>query len=407
MKNLILITSEFPYYSGEPFLLNELPYLSKAFKQIYLFSINGSKKDAQTREVPINVQVYPLEDIKSNVKYIFNIAVGCTPSSKELKIKAQSIKHVLVSLYTRGRSQRIAKRIYQIIRNEKLDVKDTTVYSFWFAYQAVAGWLLADMLKNDGSCVYTVARAHGYDLYWERASGGFLPFQDVSLRKLDKCFPCSDYGTKYLLEKYPWAESVIQTARLGTKDHGLNPYNGEKTLVTCCNLEPLKRMSLFAKAFCKLAKKDKSLKWICIGSGEQESQIIEIIKKAGLEKQVIMTGRLSNDKVMDIYKTQGIMFFCNVSTSEGIPVSIMEAQSFGIPVIATDVGGTNELVNNRNGLLIDADMTYDTLYMHLKHSFELSQEMYNTMRRTSRETYEVVSSDCNNYSKWCECLMGR
>ena len=41
--------------------------------------------------------------------------------------------------------------------------------------------------------------------------------------------------------------------------------------------------------------------------------------------------------------------FLTVSANEGIPVSIMEAQSFGIPVIATDVGGISEIVNNVNG----------------------------------------------------------
>ena len=47
--------------------------------------------------------------------------------------------------------------------------------------------------------------------------------------------------------------------------------------------------------------------------------------------------------------------FINVSSTEGIPVSIMEAMSFGIPVIATAVGGTPEIVNNENGYLLSKD----------------------------------------------------
>ena len=42
----------------------------------------------------------------------------------------------------------------------------------------------------------------------------------------------------------------------------------------------------------------------------------------------------------------------NTSSSEGLPVSIMEAMSFGIPIIATNVGGTSELVTDKTGILI-------------------------------------------------------
>lgn len=41
-----------------------------------------------------------------------------------------------------------------------------------------------------------------------------------------------------------------------------------------------------------------------------------------------------------------------MSSSEGIPVSIMEATSFGIPTVALNVGGVGEIVNERNGMLL-------------------------------------------------------
>lgn len=48
-----------------------------------------------------------------------------------------------------------------------------------------------------------------------------------------------------------------------------------------------------------------------------------------------------------------------MSDSEGIPVSIMEAMSFGIPVIARNVGGMSEIVNEENGLLLENDDAED------------------------------------------------
>ena len=47
--------------------------------------------------------------------------------------------------------------------------------------------------------------------------------------------------------------------------------------------------------------------------------------------------------------------FINLSDSEGIPVTIMDAFSVGIPVIARDVGGISEIVSNQNGVLLSSN----------------------------------------------------
>lgn len=49
-------------------------------------------------------------------------------------------------------------------------------------------------------------------------------------------------------------------------------------------------------------------------------------------------GYIANKDLLDWYKTNKPSIFINVSSSEGVPVSIMESMSCGIPTIATDVG---------------------------------------------------------------------
>jgi len=49
---------------------------------------------------------------------------------------------------------------------------------------------------------------------------------------------------------------------------------------------------------------------------------------------------LPHNDVLNYYASNPVDVFINTSSSEGLPVSIMEAMSFGIPVIATNVGGT-------------------------------------------------------------------
>ena len=55
---------------------------------------------------------------------------------------------------------------------------------------------------------------------------------------------------------------------------------------------------------------------------------------------VKIMGRMKNKDIYSLYEKEKPDLFINLSSSEGIPVSIMEAMSFGIPVISTDVGGT-------------------------------------------------------------------
>jgi len=56
---------------------------------------------------------------------------------------------------------------------------------------------------------------------------------------------------------------------------------------------------------------------------------------------------------MKYYENNGVDLFINLSDIEGIPVSVMEAMSYGIPSIARDVGGISELViNGLNGILL-------------------------------------------------------
>ena len=70
---------------------------------------------------------------------------------------------------------------------------------------------------------------------------------------------------------------------------------------------------------------------------------------------MVIYGAFSNREVFDFYKSHPVDFLINVSNNEGIPVSIMEAHSFSIPVVATNVGGTSEIVNEENGILLPAD----------------------------------------------------
>ena len=86
------------------------------------------------------------------------------------------------------------------------------------------------------------------------------------------------------------------------------------------------------------------------GSGEEFGLIRQLIKSNKLEQQIVLHGADSNarDKLVD--------GFCYISTSrwEGLPISLLEAMAVGLPVLASNVVGNNDvIIDGANGLLFD------------------------------------------------------
>lgn len=404
-KTCILITCDYPYDTGETFIENEMPFLSRSFEKIYIFPINAHEGDKQTRVPPRNAEIHPVGCIHSTMRIPFYAGKGLFCKNKELKIRSGSLKRDVVNLYARGRSEFIKDYIVKVIREEKIDCNCATVYSYWFTDQAIAAWKLKEELSKIFRSIKAVCRAHGYDLYWERNTAGYLPYQELSLAKLDGVYPCSDNGTDYLVRKYPRFEDKVHTARLGTLDFGVAPVPEKKVFVTCCSLKQFKRISMFAEAFCKVIQVYKDCCWYCIGDGEEFEAIKNIVEKYNAHTNVKMTGRLSNKDVLKFYKSVPVSYFVNVSTTEGVPVSIMEAMSYGIPAIATNVGGTSELVNESNGVIIDPNINSDDLLKVIKMELQINEQVYQQKRRNARKTWEQLSSAEKNYTEWCEMLI--
>jgi glycosyltransferase involved in cell wall biosynthesis len=79
-----------------------------------------------------------------------------------------------------------------------------------------------------------------------------------------------------------------------------------------------------------------------------------------------MKGNVSNDDVLAFYKRYHVDLFVSLSESEGIPVSMMEAISFGIPVLACDLNGIPEIVNDITGKLIPVHAGIDEILLEVE-----------------------------------------
>jgi len=90
---------------------------------------------------------------------------------------------------------------------------------------------------------------------------------------------------------------------------------------------------------------------VIIGDGPRKQELEALVRKRNLNDRIFFTGQISRDEVL-WYLDHADLFVLN-STYEGLPHIVLEAFAANTPVIATDTGGTGELVRDGyNGLLI-------------------------------------------------------
>jgi len=387
-KTLILFTTAYPYQGGEQFLETEIEYLANHFDKIIIIP---AKNNNTLRKVPDNVYIDNFvaganksyfNRIKSTISRDFfnNITVDLS-SNRYLAIHMFYIK-------------KYKQWIRHFLKTEELD--KCLFYTYWFSASTTA----LSLVKNDVPTLKFVTRVHGGDLYENLHGFKEFPTRKKVIKNINKIFTISDNGKSHLELKYPIPKNKITTSRLGIKPHGFlstASVDGKLRIVSCSSLIPVKRVHLIVEALEYLNGNDVEIIWTHIGDGKLR-QAIEDQAKRTLGKNIAYNflGVLPNNEVYAFYRDNPVDLFLNVSSSEGVPVSIMEAQSFSIPVIATDVGGNSEIVNDNNGSLLSASPSAKEIAKVLLYCYH-NKENWNIKRKKSFDNWKHKYNANNNY----------
>jgi glycosyltransferase involved in cell wall biosynthesis len=105
------------------------------------------------------------------------------------------------------------------------------------------------------------------------------------------------------------------------------------------------------EAYVLLAKQDRSVDLFFIGSGDQLNVLKGIVVENALENTVHFLGPISHSLLGNWINSSDILAL--PSMNEGVPNVILEAQSCGTPVVATNVGGIPEIVSATTGMLLE------------------------------------------------------
>ena len=113
-------------------------------------------------------------------------------------------------------------------------------------------------------------------------------------------------------------------------------------LLSLRSWEPVYGVDVVASGFVRAAQQIPELRLALLGSGSQARTIHEILARGGVEKQVYFGGQVSNDRLIQFYRTADL--YLSASHSDGSSVSLMEALACGLPVLVSAIPGNQEWI---------------------------------------------------------------
>jgi glycosyltransferase involved in cell wall biosynthesis len=129
------------------------------------------------------------------------------------------------------------------------------------------------------------------------------------------------------------------------------PRESVRRLFCAARLAPEKGFEFLLQALALLVARNYDLDLHIAGDGPSKACLQDLARKLGVESRVSFLGNLSEQEVARELSSSDL--FILPSLAEGLPVSAMEAMAVGVPVIATNIAGTSELIESgKSGLLI-------------------------------------------------------
>ena len=419
-KTIILFVSSYPSPIGEMFIENELKVLQDKFDKIWII---------QTKFLE-NYNYYRLlKPNNSEKKIIYETKIN----------KAQSIVRFFLSNYFFSEISTILKTfpkklfnyiIYKdliyyylgsekkkywlknFITDNKIDLKTTLFYTYWCDENT---FLLYRYHQEIAKIDY-VTRLHNWDLYFERQKSKHQPFRNLIFNNSFKVIPISKYGENYCFTKIPnLNKSKFSTSYLGVDNFKCNPqynttFNEQKSqilkILTISFITPIKGLENLIHSLEKI--KDIDIHWHHIGWGDitYENEIKNQVNQLITNNQnikVTFHGKFSPNNIRYFLENKRIDLMINCSKKEGIPVTLMEAASAGIPILAYRIDGIPEIVIDKyNGLLVDPNLK--DFSAEIQKFYYLKKE---DKKRMSENAQTIQRNNFNaviNHNKFIEIL---
>jgi len=186
----------------------------------------------------------------------------------------------------------------------------------------------------------------------------------------------------------------IQQFKFQVKNGPLSDFK----ILCVTRITPRKGVRYLIEAFRKLSENNDSISLQIIGDGDEKNELESLVREFGIESRVDFTGLIAHEKLPPYFERADV--FVLPSLNEGMSNSMLEALASGLPLIATDTGGTKELIEDgKNGFIIKMKNSSD-----LAEKIEIlivNSDLREKMREESRKKAETMSWEkaANQYMK--------
>jgi glycosyltransferase involved in cell wall biosynthesis len=360
-KDLVLLTSHYPFgRAREAFLDDEIRILARRFDRV---RVVPSHRDTTLRKMPDGVlcdttlaDIQPgdvrAEFVRRPLRPLWQLGRALVDETRPRTYVRHGRWHLSFLTLHRLKYERLRSMI------AAHGLHDAVFYDYWLTNSTLA---LAG-LRRDGLVRRAVARAHGGDLYDERSTFGAIPFRASIMSSLDRVFAISEHGRRYLADAHPGAAGRIVLSRLGVAAPGApaarSRGEGPPLVVSCSAMTAVKRVDRIPAI---LGRVGTDVRWAHLGDGPERAVVEQAIRGSPASVSCTLYGERDHADVLRFLQENAVDLFLSVSSSEGLPVSMMEAISNGIPLLATAVGGVPEIVTGQTGRLVAPDAAPDVV----------------------------------------------
>lgn len=399
-KRIALITNHYPFYPGEQFVETEIKYWNRV-SDFDVFVLPWAISE-EVRSIPENISLDLSLATRSKLTKLRGYVCALFSNLFYQELYRLHLDKNISIITLLMLASGLAKTYETKHRLKSFCKKNGPIYIayfYWNDFQSYGGCLL----KKKNLIQKVVSRVHGYDLYEELKQKQYMPIKRSLISKFDKIYTLSSLAKNYLIEIYGAEDKKIEVSPLGvTIPENVSSVSGPEVicLLSVSYCVSVKRLDKIIDTLNRVSSEVPfRLNWVHIGGGVLLDQLksLALDRLGGMENiNFQFLGELTNIKVLEFYEQNNVDIFINTSESEGLPVSIMEAMSFGVPVIAPNVGAIGALVGDDCGKLMTSNPSISEI------SKDLVCMIYNckkpSIRKNARKKIEKFHNAENNYS---------
>ena len=241
--------------------------------------------------------------------------------------------------------------------------------------------IIADTWKSLELCIKdinekkipVICLAHGNELIYKSDNRKKRIINTLS--KINKIVANSNY-TSQLLKRMEIKEENIFIVNPGAKDlrslqnNNSYKFSGNPIILTLARLEKRKGHEQILKAIKKLKDEFPNINYIIAGEGPEKKYLSKQVKKFQLVDSVFFLGSINDNQKKEIFDLTSLVVMPTLDESskrsiEGFGIVFIEGAMFGIPSIASDVGGTSDaIVDGQTGILLKKN---DDLFLTIRN----------------------------------------